>query len=388
MNVLILGINRNYVNPYTEIVLKIFDYTCNCYFFGPGYVTRNELENGIDNYVERIENIDLLVTDSMIFEYSLYSNQKYAYRNAGISCSLDDVYRYGQSLENYFRKSALKKILIANWDYYATPKEHITYLKENNDCYVISYVDFKSFYSIRDAKRNGNSFISNIDSEYPDKNDNWYNFITENKNRVISLPNSFYCFNYKFFSSLDKRIRLDIPGFPYLERRITRELYNPKERRRHQYYELIFFGEKFVRRLSPKRSVFWGDLQSLRLFKRLYQNTITWTSGAVTRTPIAKYFEIPAAGSVLVCQSFGGMKELGFNHGTNCIQTESKEELARVLANTTPEDLKIISRLGQQMVLKNHSILARSRQLEKVLEGLKENSFKGSYWSRGKYIVL
>jgi hypothetical protein len=123
------------------------------------------------------------------------------------------------------------------------------------------------------------------------------------------------------------------------------------------------------------------------LFLRVSSSKMCFTSGAVTRTPIAKYFEIPASGSVLVCQKFAGFENLGFRNGVNCFVSEDIEEIKSVLNNYNIEEYQRIANEGQNLVWRLHSDYARTQQLKICLEKISVGKFYGSFWENGSYIV-
>ena len=68
LRVLYIGINRSYVNPTTDNILNGIGELTDFYRYGPGYVSEQVLEEGIEAFVQQKGGFDFLLTDSMIME--------------------------------------------------------------------------------------------------------------------------------------------------------------------------------------------------------------------------------------------------------------------------------------------------------------------------------
>ena len=101
--------------------------------------------------------------------------------------------------------------------------------------------------------------------------------------------------------------------------------------------------------------------------------------------PIRKFFEIPAAGAVLVCDPCQGLEALGFVDGVNCIVAQPKE-LPDVdsFLRCEPQKAESIAQCGQELILKAHTLDARSNQIRDCLNLLMKGEFYGSYWETGE----
>lgn len=100
--------------------------------------------------------------------------------------------------------------------------------------------------------------------------------------------------------------------------------------------------------------------------------------------PIRKFFEIPAAGAVLVCRPFHGFSALGFEDGVNCIVSEP-ERIADAHQRLTYDldHAQQLATAGQKLVMERHSISARARDLSVIMKSIVEGNFAGSEWVGG-----
>lgn len=85
---------------------------------------------------------------------------------------------------------------------------------------------------------------------------------------------------------------------------------------------------------------------------------------------VAKYFEVPKAGALLVAEELPSIKErdlLGFISGVNCHLVANNKQLLKSLP-TSPE----IAQRGHELVMKRHTTLNRIRQAEILVEMLQK----------------
>lgn len=122
-----------------------------------------------------------------------------------------------------------------------------------------------------------------------------------------------------------------------------------------------------------------------RFRSSLWNSRYSYTCGSGLDMPIRKFFEIPAAGAVLVCRSFRGAADLSFKAGENFIECEPEDVVdAYRWLEGNPERAQAIADAGRQLVLAKHSVAARSAQLRLALKTLLDR--KGvCRWRDGAY---
>lgn len=122
--------------------------------------------------------------------------------------------------------------------------------------------------------------------------------------------------------------------------------------------------------------------------RRLCASRYSYTCGSGLDMPIRKFFEIPAAGSVLVCRPFRGAKDLGFVAGEHYIDSEPQDlwDVHRYL-EANPDNAQKIATTGQSLVKRLHSVAARSEQLRQSLEAVISKSGVGR-WRDGRFTII
>lgn len=145
-------------------------------------------------------------------------------------------------------------------------------------------------------------------------------------------------------------------------------------------------GLKKLRLLRGESS--WSlDLVQRSFSKSLQNSRYSYTCGSGLEMPIRKFFEIPAAGAVLVCRPFRGAADLGFRAGENFVECEPQDILdAHRFLEQDPERAQAIADAGRRMVMEKHSVAARAAQLRLALDALVGGKGVGR-WHRGVYAI-
>jgi len=99
-----------------------------------------------------------------------------------------------------------------------------------------------------------------------------------------------------------------------------------------------------------------------------------FTDSAIYKYLVAKYFEIPATGTLLFADDAvsGPLKELGFienKHYLPVSEENLEERVQYVLDETNHVDLDEIRRRGQELVWERHKTSDRARQIDEVCTG-------------------
>ena len=120
--------------------------------------------------------------------------------------------------------------------------------------------------------------------------------------------------------------------------------------------------------------------------KILNNSQFSYTCGSEIKWPVRKFFEIPAAGAVLLCSEFNGMRDAGFIHGENCmiIDPNNIHEILSKAKKTNKFDK--IARNGRDMIATSHSLSKRSEQLSVAIDKTLDASFCGADWVNGELI--
>jgi hypothetical protein len=183
----------------------------------------------------------------------------------------------------------------------------------------------------------------------------------------------------------DRKHEWSVPGTRYRSRARAREQLHEMGKRlggtRHYLLMKLLSGL----RAPLYRDRAWLDLYNGGFVRTLRDSQRVYTCGSAIRLAIRKFFEIPAAGAVLVCDPCYGFEALGFRDGHNAIASPPEQLAERFAPGPSVEQLQDIATAGQRMVLRSHSISARAAQMRRCLDAIIGGTFRGSYWSGGEF---
>lgn len=392
MRVLYLDANVWHINPTANLLPVLFrEQLRSTVFYGPGFTPQAVLDMGLRKYVDSTGPYDAIVVGG---NTPLLSEGE-----AGIEGSVTYIKRYTArdfdevGLRPFFLdvKKSLKSVDIPiklvstlNFDYYAASERQIDILIDGdfrvlgpNDQFVLSLDKLPQFvkqekHYIRKADR-----FSNI----------WYEFLMRNPQKVVTSVH--FIGQQEFVETpLDCRQNdVAVPGVEYVLRKdAIRHLAGSQFRQASKAY---FHAYQVANRIGLP--VFSREA-SLRLYNLLFQKTLATTRCVYTAKggfgiPIRKFFEIPAAGALLLCSPCNGYADLGFDSGKHYVSVEPElllDALADWLRNPRAQE---IAAAGRSLVLQNHSLAARGAQIVRCLDSLASGRYRGARWRRGEFLV-
>jgi hypothetical protein len=216
-----------------------------------------------------------------------------------------------------------------------------------------------------------------------------YHFLSENRNRIISLM---HFMDISEFSRIDdlycKKNRLrSAPGARYLNRKLFLE--NQVTKNRTDYFKSIF--DYLI-----LKSIWQIPLPKLKIklikiyFDNIIKNSVfTYTCGSTAGFFIRKFLEIPANNSCLVTHNYKFLKSLGFVENQHYLQIENIIDFA------SPKDfysnleafkkVHLIILNSRKLIFEKHSIISHHQYLLDTIDKIKNKTFNGSYWEDGYY---
>ena len=209
-----------------------------------------------------------------------------------------------------------KTCLIANMDIYGIKQKQVDLVEQTSNIIIdISMAKLtieekadKFGYSNRSLKNEMKGFWDGIG------NDNWVNFLKVKRSSTVRLPHAVHLDEFSYVPIGQRKNIFAVPGAGYAERK--------------QFYSYLSLGQRFMKKkdLLTDRAYFLTkkDL-SLKMYTEIRNRYITeiknskycYVSGSLHRSPVRKYFEVPALGAVPVGQICENFDELGFKDGTN-----------------------------------------------------------------------
>jgi hypothetical protein len=218
-------------------------------------------------------------------------------------------------------------------------------------------------------------------------NDRWKTLVEECAARVISMPAMVDTDELCFRPLALRRHRWAVPGTRYRSRARARAVLGAAGERvaggTHYLAMKALSGLGFP--LYSNRA--WLDLYNGGFTRVLRDTQYVYTCGSAMRMAIRKYFEIPAAGAVLVCEPCEGFAALGFVDGVNAIAAAPEEIVDRVRLIAADERAQALATAGQTLIRTTHSIAARARQMRLCLDALLGGRFRGAAWRDGAFVL-
>jgi glycosyltransferase involved in cell wall biosynthesis len=149
------------------------------------------------------------------------------------------------------------------------------------------------------------------------------------------------------------------PGYAGLDYEMRRELLKYPE-----IADSIYHEEKYVENIVVNRKPFFGE----EYVKKLNGYDCCFTCPSRFNYPLAKFFEIPAAGSLLVAKTCNDIKELGFIENVHYISVDEGNYINKIKEILkSPRNYDSIVKQGQDFVLEKFDIMNRVIQLEKII---------------------
>jgi hypothetical protein len=380
--VLFLDYNLNYINPTRNYLNDLLSRACEVYPFGPGHNTEAELSKGVEDFIDQLGGVDLVVaTEHVLFWTPKISVSQYR-KNYAFSFTQVAVKCTSLMQQFYANWKGAKISLLAESDFWNFTSEQI----ERLEVYGGVFAGW------------GQEVVPDLEElrereagEIPNNNTNhWFKFVERNPTDHFTFLH--YIAQEEIVGTpLRQRPQgWSVLGASYLSRRLARERLSAARipwAGRNQMLVMKVLS-RLMRTGLISRS--WSiDKINSGFRKGLLDCRYGYTCGAFIRGPIRKFFEIPAAGQVLVCEPFKGASDAGFLDRHTMIESAPEDILdVNEWLIRNPAEAQIIADTGLDMIRKNHSISARADQLREVFNAIIEGHFKGGRWIGGEFKLL
>jgi hypothetical protein len=386
LNVLYLGINYLYFNPNPMLLPAALTRHCSVHFFGPGFSSTETLTNGIDEFAESIGCIDIIVvTNSFAGDYSADRLNKFLTQFASFKDTLGVTTRLLNDVRNFLlRNKHIVVISLLDSDLYAISQAtldvfmaHGTYfIAPREGCFEFTHADLKKEKYIS-RKKSSHQFGL------------YHDFSRSIRSRRISLCHIVAESEFSWGPLSLRPYDVSVPGTPYFRRdSVYRQLKSYEDIiLAKRSYEYVFkLASKL--KLKPFSSIYTTAIYQLAFQQLLKKSKVCVTDGGLINFTIRKFFEIPAAGSLLLCWPTTDFKELGFQDKVNCFSISNSSDVIECVRSVSkdPDSFQEIVDAGQRLVMEKHSLGARSGQLHESLLRISRGSFCGSYWENGNFI--
>ena len=310
MRICYFGLNRKYFNKSMQLYPRLVAESGKTTFIGPGYSHAQTFEN----MTEFRKKFDVVEADLVVCDMDTFG---YEFLGVNLDRSIykftaETVKKFAKLFDAILPDIKCPVIVYCNFDHYYAPSKLIEKLIKNS-AYVIS--------RDRDFWR-PKELLADLSKEtfFKAVNDNWYSYVIENNDRVISLPHFITPDEVKL-DNRERDIDVSVLGVKYYYRLeaikalessgincVTGEL-----------------NRKFISKLMQWFPTKFQSNYRSSFIKILERSKTSFTCGSALGFPIRKYFEIPASGSILLCKPFLNFENLGFKSGVNCFSIDEND---------------------------------------------------------------
>ena len=413
MRILIVDVNFDYKNPmYRQFYTALFD-CMEVDFFGPGYVSRECLEKGIDYFMTEHGAYDAVLLGNY-FVYS--SNEKgarynayHVHRHTLPYYNVNDAYQCCRKIyEDLIKLDHIIKVFLYYEDMWSVPvgDRDICHRLLEHGFYILSWpIEYMENWPAK--SRNKNSTRSNYAYEIARKYSDCY----------IPIPLHAIGYHEIFVRNFyDRDYEWCIPGNRmkkyYPEREKAHEMIQKGKRRvwkddpyqllsvetihrKHiEWYKFHNNFEKFLSVITGKNDYIASQPQMRYIaacrehyLESMRASRIVYAESGIVDVFVRKYFEACACGAVLTAKRVPGMREMGFLHDQNCIIVERYEEIKNIDHKYSTKRLEKIAKAGQKLILDKHMFAHRAKILRSTLESIMQGRYKGAYWKDGDYFI-
>lgn len=414
MKILIISQNYEHANDSELNLIHGLMEVAEIDFYGPGYSTVEELEKGLRNYwikgkydalilcfalaTSQIQHLNLRFEYNqyryLMCDYSIFESIRYANKIIEEAKDIDapKLVHYHFDTINITEplKQCLQELLDAGFYLWALGEEFAPEVEQNENtkrtgwgednryfkfckkntnkiismnCHVATYSEF---YATPLEKRKYDITIpGNLDANYyPDREkivnrfkETKYNMYNDYRNRVLAYKDD--------------------------DRRIENTLYKRDEDR------IIDTKLKFpcsYLNITTKREAiaYWRESYNVGL----RSSKMAYADGGVALQIVRKYLEIPARGTLLLCQDIPPLSCFGFKPWENMVLVtpDSVLEVCDYLYEN-PDKMQAIATEGRKMIFNKHSPSIYAKHIIDAINVIKKGRFKGSYWLDGEFYI-
>src|SRR5579884_4183756 len=378
LRILYVDINAAFLNPTRGLIPLALMQAGDLALFGPGHVSRETLERGLSAFVDEAGPFDVALTNSHVLFAGIYDaplDPEQFLRFYSFAFPAREVLQLPRIAADFVKLSIPRVGILLESDYYNWTEREIGRLDEGTDYAIALGPEFTPDWH-SSAHVRAEAFGSKV-------TDAWPRYAKDRADRIASLLHFVSDTEFSFDRLEDRPHVWSVLGINYSSRRAARDA-------------LVRSGVRVMAESPIRRGI--GLAKKLKLMRaesrrvlnflnadfqaRLASSRYSYTCGSGLRMPIRKFFEIPAAGAVLVAQPFEGFAAAGFLDGENAVRCEPAEIMdAHRMLQSDPARAQRIADVGRKLVAERHSLPARGRQLRDALTAMSRRGFAGARWA-------
>lgn len=217
--------------------------------------------------------------------------------------------------------------------------------------------------------------------------DCWFDFLHAHPERVITALHYVVPSEFSYEPIASRRPVVAVPGVEYhLRKEANAALRRSGIRAASKWY---FHTFRVINRLGMP---VYSHPLGMYLYNHCFQRTLktsryVYTARGGYGLPLRKFFEIPAAGALMLCSPCIGYEDLGFVNGVHyhAVEPNDLPSVLRELAKT--EAGHEVAVAGRKNAAINHSLQARAQQISLCLKALTDGRYRGARWQQGEFVV-
>lgn len=379
---LYIGFNRVYIHSQTDLIHRVFNNVTDLTSYGPGFSTLENLEMGINNWIKNQPPFDVIILDGILVGFDEKLNENYysnSFKNINefLHFKPFQFYKFAKEYRTFFFNSTKIKFTFTTWDPYNTPQRDIDFLISSKTYVLDVFGDKLSKYSSSIIEES-----SYKDFFKPDFNDNWIDFETKYKHKIISFPHAIFASEFSYVPIDQKENLFSIIGVLYPERKEASRILNLRGKLNLSFIRITNFIKHKINLRATTRNI---EKRRGNYHRQIENSVFCFVSGSPLQYPVRKYFEVPSKGSVPIGWPCNGFQNLGFEDGVNFIIAKENKTILDKIKTYNKEEISQIALNSQKLIFEKHSDYARISQFAKSLKLILQSKFKGSYWEGGIY---
>jgi Glycosyl transferases group 1 len=393
MHVLYVDVNAWHLNPTANLLpILVKQQFTRVAFYGPGYVDEEDIKLGLLRFIDREGPFD-----AVIFGYGGLSifhkdadqdfrTAKSFYKHSAGRSSLESLAYFFADVRNHCGHvpTAIRLLSTLNFDYYAATQAQVDILIEKsisligpNEQFVIALEDLPNYAKREKHYVRKQGCFSNA----------WRDFLIKHPEKVVTALHFVSPSEYCFDALALRPYETAIPGVEYLLRKqAMRQLEKSNYRVSSKAYFNLYRLANYTG-LPVFSNPVLARLYNLSFQRSLADTQCVYTARGGFGIPIRKFFEIPAAGGLLVCSSPNGFSNIGFVNKKHYIEAEPDQLLDVLSEWLDNEEAQSVARQGQDLVIAKHSLSARGSQIGICMQAMLEGKYHGARWQAGEFVL-
>ena len=364
----------------------------NVTFYGPGFSSSEALTKGLLSWIRETGPYEMIFIgpdspilvddlDDVIPSTLAYMRRSTAHKHthSQIVAFLKDLFAVLPEVDIAHRIATS-----LNFDYYAATNAQVQRLQAlnliligPNEQFVRPLAELPAFVTQEKHYQRKKARLS----------DCWFDFLHAHPERIITALHYVVPSEFSHTPIHSRQSVVAVPGVEYhLRKEANVALRRSGIRAASKWYFHLY---RVMNRLGmPVYGTAWG----LHLYNQFFQRTLktsryVYTARGGFGLPVRKFFEIPAAGALMLCSPCTGYDELGYVDGVHyhSVEPDALPEFLQELTRTgAGHDVAVA---GRKVTANNHSLQARAQQIALCLEALTKGTYRGARWHQGEFIV-